>query len=160
MKAVTVQEYLEMIGGITGFISYIATDDCWIKRWPLTNSFDWEAVLDKIIEIRIFNENEELKIYRNTVDRKFYLRHICDKKCTDKSIAYVYYDEYFDESQYINLKHEGQGSAQYSIEKDKRESGEEAMLTVRYYFGKDPRTSRAFVKDWRAVGVKGELEWL
>ena len=88
------------------------------------------------------------------------MRHICDKKGIDKSRAYVYYDEYFDESQYINFKHEGQGSFQYSIEKDKQESGEEAMLTVRYYFEKDPRTSRAFVKDWRAVDVKGGSEWL
>lgn len=144
MSSVTLQEYLKKNSGIDGYISFIATDACWLRKWPLNESFDWDASEEKIREIRIFNQDEEMKLYRGTVDNQLHERHISDKAVGSQAKTAIYYRDHFDEKQYLA----------YYEEKRCPSSGNRLMLKVRYYFKQDPVTSRAYIVDWRAVCVE------
>ena len=104
-----------------------------------------EADVEKLLEIRAFDESSELKYIRSTVDAEFKGRELND---ADKL--------YFDETYYLDidtaktsvddtLLKTAIGGGKYHLPEDKK------MLKVRYYYKYDDN-GIAKKYDWRLLG--------
>lgn len=104
---------------------------------------------DKLLELRVFDENSEYRRYRSTIDKPFYERKINDQ--TDDT-------QYFDEEQYIDIdstRSEGNvrystGGGKFHLPKDKLNA---TKIVIRNYIEFDG-DGIASVCDWRIVKLK------
>ena len=137
-----------------GYVLASLTDQYVVDRWPMAyHSFVWEDMKDKVLEIRVFNEEKEIKLFRTDVGREFQMR--------TKDEEGLLVDEYMDEYQYLDIDEKrsqklftekqlvratGGGTYHLPLEEMK-----DACLQVRYYFRRDEETGVADICDWRAV---------
>lgn len=106
------------------------------------------ADIDKLLEVRVFNENGEFRAYRSMVKNDF--------KCRDINDSISFADGAFDETHYLDidstcnsqvgLKYTT-GGGSYHLP----EGVTETMLKVRYYYKFD-EDGVARKCDWRLVG--------
>ena len=90
-----VNEFIQKCDGLKdSYIIAALTDEFIVDRYPL-EKYSLDGKEDKILEIRVFNENEEYKLFRTDIGKTdFYYRHICDEVETR---------DYFDEVQYLDI---------------------------------------------------------
>lgn len=107
---------------------------------------------EKILEIRIFNQEKECRLFRLDIGKDFYERTLSDsgenKNC-------------FDEVQYLDIdtdagrERKGKGDFVISTGGGKYrlplEDIHDAKVRIRYYLGRYDETGQARVEDWRMV---------
>lgn len=165
------------------YLFAIFTDEIKCEKWPLAETKKNEIVNKKrlLLELRIFNADFEYKLLRGDMgETGFLFRYINDKerdnikifpKLTD-SEAKLLYTDFFDEYQYLDIdtdrpgmsKSEGldvyaTGGGLYHLpfENCNVEDLKFAVLKVRHYVARYPKTGKAYVCDWRCLGF-GESE--
>lgn len=139
------------------------SDEYIVERWSEEISASLEKNADKILEIRIFNEDEEHRLFRSDIGKeKFFERIIRDSE-EDRDC--------FDEVQYLDIdtvmtgnhrKKGGMvtatGGGQYKL--SVINNIHDAKIRIRYYLGRYEETGQARVEDWRMVKFiegKGEI---
>ncbi len=150
------QEFLSHAGDMTGCMLVSAADCFRVSVWPVpTESF--LAAKDRILEIRIFNEEEERKLFRPDIQSDFTARTI-----RERENRYPFFDEY----QYLDIDTK-KGQSADTMEVTATGGGryalpftdiEDARIQIRYYLDHYPETGQARIKDWRIVRFVGGHE--
>lgn len=137
---------------IEGYVFAAFTDELIIGEWK--QSMDSIAVKwDRLLELRIFNEEMEAKCYRASIGREFFER-IIDRNNEDQS-------EFYEETQILDIdtlrsKEINQetgdvlatGGGRYHLPVAMTES---VSIVTRQYIHKNEFTGQAEVFDWRLV---------
>lgn len=147
----TFKEFLEYAKYEKGYIIVSLTDEYIIDNWEIIDYKTLEEKQKKILEIRLFNKQKEIKLFRSDVSKEFYMRILDDTTVTR---------DYIEESQYLDIDTErskGQeiittGGGKYHLpfvpEKDQK-------ITIRYYLERYAESGQARVADWRVVAFEG-----
>lgn len=142
-----------------GYVFAMLTDEIVWKHWPVSQEEQKELRQkeEKLLDIRIFNKEKELRMFRGDIGRKFYGRMLED---TDKALQE---QEYFDEEQYLDI--DDQRSPElFAREKKVRATGggcyelplsgfADAKVKIRNYLGYYEESGQAYVRDWRLMEV-------
>lgn len=140
---------------------------------PLKGTEESEDSERRVLEIRIFNKECEHKLFRSKMGQSFNYRFIHDsgKEALKANEIFDFYDElqYLDidttekpEQKYENLitvQATGGGVHNLPLQVDicsgdhPFEKLEYAVLKVRHYISKYEETGKAYVCDWRCVGI-------
>lgn len=135
----------------TGWVIAALTDEYIVDKWPLQGSA-LKGKEEKVLEIRIFNQDGEMKLSRSDISRDFAFRTIFDVGVdTDPKDKY-------DELQYLDIDEKNgkssdgkvttTGGGRYNLPIGNLS---DAMIRIRYYLGKYEDTGHARVEDWRIV---------
>lgn len=123
---------------------------------------DSEALIlqneDKLIDLRIFNSNEELHVFRSDLCEDFVWRFIDDRKPISG------YENYFDEAQFLDIDTERSSRSFKENHIVKTTSGgtyhlpfdsmDGTKIVIRSYCGFYPETGTAYIRDWRIKGLR------
>jgi hypothetical protein len=132
----------------SGFIIAALTDQYVVDKWPSEERVKLENEGEKVLEIRIFDKESELKISRTEMGAELGCRVLSDADGGR---------EYFDEVQYLDIddksigagdKVRATGGGEYNLPLTKKSN---AKIRIRYYLGKYEETGQARVEDWRIV---------
>ena len=149
-----------------GFIFAICTDKILCDSWPLAGTENSDYDENLVLEIRIFDEEKEYKLFRGNMGKEFKYRLMDD--ADDESNKDTGILDYYDEIQYLDIattnkpkqdkdgltKVRATGGGEYylPIKADIKDL-EYAVLKVRYYISKYTDSGKAYVSDWRCVGL-------
>ncbi|MDO4489841.1 MAG: CRISPR-associated protein Csx19 [Lachnospiraceae bacterium] len=153
-----IEEYMEEARETVtaGYVVAALTDEYLFDTWPM-KSCSLEGKAHKVLEIRIFNQTCELKLFRTDVFRSFSCRRITAEEESRM--------DYFDQEQYLDIdtKQSRQG---FEATGTVRATGggsyhlpfptmTDVKIRIRYYLAKGD-TGQARIRDWRLVDlVKG-----
>ena len=157
----TYTEYLEKCKSLAnGYVVAAMTHRYLVDTWPMKED---EINEEKLLEVRVFNKDMDLKLFRSDISKEFTCRLINDKTGeyyaeTDKILDY---SDYSDEYQYLDIDTQ---ESKNSFKKNKmvRTTGggiyrlpmntmDDVMVQIRMYFDKYTQTGQARVFDWRVV---------
>lgn len=148
-----------------GNVIALFTDEVYVDDW---NAKKRETVKTKIqerkdslLELRIFDENREVKLFRSEINTgsKISIRVIDDNNSG--------YEDYYDENQFLDIDTtsisdsdgmwniQATGGGNYYLPQSVGEIGD-LTLKVRHYISKYPHSGKAYVMDWRCVGFEKE----
>ena len=103
----------------------------------------------KLLELRVFNNSKEWKLFRSDLGKDFYCRYEDDNEKNEGV-------DYFDEIQLLDIDttdseqmHTTAGG-RYNLPKDISDLNR-AAIRVRHYFGVDNESGQAFIRDYRLV---------
>lgn len=141
------KEFLNKTSDIKGYVLASLTDEYIVDTWPMKKS-SFVGKEDKVLEIHVFNENQEERLIRTDISKEFAYHQAIDNG-----------KEYFDECQYIDIDtlklseaKEGEvvttGGGTFNLPIDKKAG---ARLKLRYYFDKYEETGHVKLADWRMV---------
>ena len=131
-----------------GWIIAALTDEYIVDKWPLTKDI-LDGKDEKILEVRVFCDNGEMRLSRLDIGKDFFNRNIFD----DEEVR-----DHFDEVQFLDIDEKvgksgggrvfttGGGSYNLPVERIT-----DAKIKIRYYLGKYAKTGQAIVEDWRVV---------
>ena len=151
-----------------GYMIVALTDTFQIYKW------DGEEIPaipeEKMLEIRVFDIDKELKLFRSDIGKELKGWIIRDKEkepggkivsersSLDTGTDYSkIYDGQFDENQYLDIDlskgaRDGivtaTGGGKYRVPLSKLEN---ALLKIRYYLGREEESGQARIADWRMV---------
>lgn len=119
--------------------------------------FDREKLFCNALEVRMFNEQGEIKWFRSSIDKELQRREIKD----DEQM------EYWDEYQYLDIDDKKTGME--AEEKIAYATGggryplpiknyNNAQVIVRNYLSYEQETNQVYISDWRLVGFKNGEE--
>ena len=139
-----------------GWMIAALTDKYIVDSWPMIREIDWESEEVKVLEIRIFNVDKELKLSRSDIGRDFTQRKLPNSDLTD--------EESYDEIQYLDIDEDKSkkcpdgmvyttGGGKYSLPLTNVKN---AKIRIRYYWGKYEKTGQAKIEDWRLVELVEE----
>ena len=141
-------ESIELNDG-DGWILASLTDDYYVNTWSKDALKKIDK--DKALEIRVFNENIEYKLFRASIDRDFSERTLGDSEA----------ENYYDEIQYLDIdttkkiSEDGivttTGGGKYKFPFDNSKKTDGARVKIRYYLGQYEETGQARIEDWRVV---------
>lgn len=152
-----IEEIAGKFADASGFFTASQTDRYILGKWPE----DAEKIEEKkLLEIRLFNREKEVKYFRSDISKDFVLRIIDD---TVNGLQNGRdYSDYMDEEQYLDIdtkqsaktfseSHEvlTTGGGRYYLPTDRIEN---VKVKVRTYFDRYEKTGQARVFDWRIVG--------
>ena len=81
-EKISFQDFIEKLGGMTGFVAASLTDEYIIDRWPMAdNALDGKEA--KVLEVRVFNDRKEYKLFRTDIGKEFNLREISHRFKSD-----------------------------------------------------------------------------
>ena len=162
-----VKEFFENCSDVKeGFIFAICTDKIICDHWPLKGTAESEYDENLVLEIRVFNEEKEHKLFRGDMSKEFGYRLKDDSDGENKLPEGV--EDYYDELPYLDIdttkkpeqdkagltKVRATGGGEYHVPIDAVvDALEYAVLKVRHYISKYPETGKAFVSDWRCIGI-------
>ena len=113
----------------------------------------------KVLEIRVFNENRELKLVRSDIAKPFAVRCIDDAPFGPSKSYDRNYSDYYDEWQILDIDETKGRDAQECVTATgggkyflPLASLPNACVRIRHYLGKYGETGQARVEDWRVVG--------
>ena len=139
-----------------GWMIAALTDKYIVDSWPMIREIDWESEEVKVLEIRIFNVDKELKLSRSDIGRDFTQRKLPNSDLTD--------EESYDEIQHLDIDEDKSkkcpdgmvyttGGGKYSLPLTNVKN---AKIRIRYYWGKYEKTGQAKIEDWRLVELVEE----
>ena len=88
-------EYLKEADNERGYILASLTDEYIVDKWPMEYC-NLKGKEDKILEIRIFNDDKELKIYRTDIGKEFSCSIIKSKPPERQGVPRAKFDLVFD----------------------------------------------------------------
>ena len=96
LEKISASEALQMAvteaEGIKGYICAAMTDEYLVDCWPSAHNLIGKA--DKLLDLRIFNPEKEVRLFRSYVGSDFYIR-IAGPDCTGT--------DYYDEKQFLDI---------------------------------------------------------
>ncbi len=144
----------------SGYMVAAMTDAYLVDVWPMEQYKIDEA---KLLEMRVFNTEQERKLFRSDISKEFVCREIRDTAENDRD-----YSDYYDEYQYLDIDTK---RSEKSFREDRMvyttgggryhlplSSMEDVMVQIRMYFERYPETGQARVFDWRVVDFVREQE--
>lgn len=144
-------EYLKEADNERGYILASLTDEYIVDKWPMEYC-NLKGKEDKILEIRIFNDDKELKIYRTDIGKEFSCSIIKEDDYKD--------NDKVDEEQYLDIdtkktknNHEvySTGGGKYNLPLEKLN---DAKIQIRYYIDRYEESGVARVCNWRCIALK------
>ncbi|MBR6769764.1 MAG: hypothetical protein IKM28_00700 [Lachnospiraceae bacterium] len=144
---------------INGYVVASLTDEYIVDTWPMTRN-RLEGKEDKLLEVRVFDTQQEVKLFRTSMGREkaFRLRHIIDDEANTK--------ESMDEVQILDIdmkkskvlfEQSGEvyttGGGRYYLP---LKSMENAKIKIRHYLDRYEASGQARISDWRLVDFEGE----
>lgn len=155
------QEFTLLLNDIEdAYICAMTTDTFTLDVWPSFAS-ELKDLEETALEIRVFNNDLEIKIFRSDISKEFRLRKIYPDD--EKSGRY---SEYIEENQYLDID----TVRSNSFKEDKRvftttggsyklpyETMVDAKMRVRYYLEKS-ENGKAIIYDWRLVDIVKETK--
>ena len=150
-----VKEFLENAADITkGYLIASLTDQYIVDYWPM-KKYTLADKTDKILDIRIFCESEERKLFRADISREFTERSLSDENENG---------EYFDECQLVDIDETKTYETDNGYEVTTTGGGNfflpvadrkgDVYLRFRYYSGMYDMTGQSKVEKWRLVGFE------
>ena len=152
----TWENYKDQIKMSEGYAVIMLTDNFIVDRYPLSvkNEQLLEASVEqKLLDMRVFNEKIEYRLFRTDAGKEFKFCLLSDEK-----------REFFDDFHYLDIddkrseetfKKDGTvwatGGGYYGLP---LEDYHNAKVIVRNYVGYDEDTGQAYVKAWRLAGFK------
>ena len=138
-----------------GYFIAALTDELRVGVWPMADA-DYELNEEKVIEIRVFNDQKEIKIFRTDIGKEFSKVRIIDDNDLPEGMEFFSQDQYLD----IDTNRSGNvpgyvkttGGGRYFL--PIRRYSDETKVTINYYVTKDRDSGLAKVTDWRVVGFK------
>lgn len=157
-----VREFTDLCASrLTGEQSYVIaalTDEYIVNFWDPAVQEDLLRKAEKVLEIRVFNRDGEMKLFRSGMGRDFRTRWIDDRGLPGES------DHRYDEWQILDIDTTAlarcsapESSGQYVVSTGGGEyflpwpDPEDAAVRIRYYLGKYEGTGQARIEDWRIV---------
>lgn len=159
-KTMSLKEFLEEVKAFSGHALVQCTDGYHVLNWPAS---DLNLVEGKLLEIRIFNEKKEERLFRLDLGDQFYYHVTQDDSLDPKK-------DYFDQQQILDIdttqKLEGDwvastGGGKYTLPKKIFENSlGKAAILIRHYFGVTS-TGQAYIRDFRCVKfvVAKTMKW-
>lgn len=161
----TAKEFIDRHQNIEGTVIAALTDEYIVDTWPKMEHASIEGKEEKILELRIFNENEEHKLFRTDIGRAFTARMIGDRdgkpllKVNGEERDSACNWETLDEEQFLDIdtaasaalpagEVQATGGGRYHLPFERIG---DAKIKIRYYIDRYPETGQAFVADWRVV---------
>ena len=138
-----------------GYVIAMLTDHLYIQLLE-KEELDREALYKKAIEVRIFNENEEVKWFRDA-DRKLRCREIDDRK--RNMDIFTFWDEwqYLDIDERRSKPEKGiayaTGGGKYELPLN---DYTDIRIKIRNYLEYEEDTMQLYISDWRVVGFSDE----
>ena len=142
-----------------GYIIAALTDEYFVGYWPDKGDNEKHNYdnADKVLEIRVFNRDRELKLTRGDISEEFLCRCIDDANPSAAGYDLRYEDSY-DEWQILDIDETkgkdakgrvtATGGGKYYLPLGKTEN---AQILIRYYLGRYKETGQARAEDWRVV---------
>lgn len=150
-------EFVDLIGIKVPSGCFVAalTDELIIDKVTAVNKWNLCEKEGKILEIRAFDRNRELKLFRSGIGKEFVFREVCDADYDE--------DHRFTEVQVLDIDEKAghnrdgfvraTGGGRYHLP---LENTKDACIEVCYYL--DKNSVHARVVDWRIVGfVEGKV---
>lgn len=140
-----------------GIIFAMLTDEIIFEKWPLAprEKEDFREKEHKLLDVRVFNEKKEIRMFRGDIGRKLQGRVQDDEKEAADTI------DFFDEEQYLDIdsvrskelfrikgKVAATGGGCYRLP---LEGYADAKIKIRNYLEYYKPTGQAYIKDWRLV---------
>lgn len=155
----TWEDFKQQIEMSEGYAVIMLTDSFIVDRYPLSSENEKlleEALDQKLLDMRIFNENIEYRLFRTDAGKEFRISRLSDEG-----------RDFFDESQYLDVddkrseesfKRDGivraTGGGYYRLP---LESYRNAKVIIRNYVDYDENSGQAYVKAWRLAGFTMEV---
>ena len=144
----TFAEFLSAAAGMSGYMTAALTDEYIVDTFPETIN-TLEGKEDKIMEVRVFNENKEIRLFRPDVSGEFCMRVMDDSQGRPES---------FDEYQYLDIDSTVNAGGAVRIQTgggkfDLPVRSREPKIRIRYYLGKYEKTGHVRITDWRLVDL-------
>ena len=150
------EQWTEETKQMKGYVLAELTDRYIVDKWPLEKTPKLlENHRSKVLEIRVFNKEREVKLFRGDIGREFRMRTLDEK---GENV------EYYDEEQFLDIDTKrsaklfndtyevyATGGGRYHLPLT---SMKDAKIVVRYHFGKYEDSGQARIEDWRAVELK------
>ncbi len=149
----TVQEFLEQAKAKieTGGCMAALTDEYLVENWPIQ-----EALLtgkeEKLLELRIFGKQGELRLSRSIIGQAFSFRSIFDEGVEKDE------RDHYDELQYLDIDETAGKDAEGNVTatgggsyRSPVNNIRDAKIRIRYYLGKYEETGQSRIEDWRVV---------
>lgn len=120
--------------------------------------------VDKLLELRVFNEKGEYRLIRPDIGQNFRIRCIIDNKLEEQNQPISYFDKdlYLDISKVNGCMVSSANGGEYELPSGKLNIGEGMMLTIRNYLSYNDQgknaDGQARISDWRIVGFKEEVD--
>lgn len=160
-EKISFQDFIEKLGGMTGFVAASLTDEYIIDRWPMAdNALDGKEA--KVLEVRVFNDRKEYKLFRTDIGKEFNLR-VIDDNDLEPGIERIKESQYLDIDTKRSAHDEQDGGAGNGRRVYTMGGGQfflpvsnmnNAVVEIVYYIRKDEKSGEARVTDWRAAGFK------
>lgn len=165
------QELAQVLKTVDQGLSYYAaslTDRFIIGAWGDQESASLyeEAQLEKVLELRIFNTEMEMKVWRGDISEPFQIRILDDRDIitaeASSNDASATESESFEETQILDIDRARSsgpdlvrttGGGFYKLPPEIYQMNNPGLI-VRHYFDRYRQTGIAFVRDWRCVGFK------
>lgn len=143
--------------GMQGYVVAALTDEYIVDRWPMSE--DLSEKEEKILEVRVFNEEKEIKLFRTDIGKKFK-----DLRILDDSELYGKFES-FEQEQYLDIDTKRSvcddgyvfttGGGNYRLPFG---YSEESKVIIKYYMEEEPDSGMARIADWRVAGFTGIKE--
>lgn len=159
-KIETVEQFWSCADGIEkGFIFAMLTDEILWERWPMEpdERKTFQEKEEKFLDVRIYSQEREVRIFRSDIGRMFQGRSLNDQK------EEAEFQDYFDEEQFLDIddtrseelfdregKVQATGGGKYRLPLPDFRN---AKLLIRNYLGYYEESGQAYVKDWRLIDV-------
>ena len=165
------QDLAQLLKTVNQKPSYYAaslTDRFIIGAWgdPDSRSLYEEEQLEKVLELRIFNTDMEMKVWRGDISEPFQIRILDDRNTTTSkktsNNASATESESFEETQILDIDRfrssgpnlvRTTGGGFYKLPPEIYQMKNPGLI-VRHYFDRCQQTGIAFILDWRCVGFK------
>ena len=141
------QEFLSEAANMSDKACYTAelTDRYLIGRWSQKQEID----TDKLLEIRVFDQEKEVKLFRRDIGEKFHCRTIVDKSDDpDRFDVLQLLDKDGSKSRGTHYYTTGGGEYEFSVTDTELKY---PAVRIRYYLQYYPETGQAYIADWRCV---------
>ena len=138
-----------------GFVFAMLTDEILWERWPLESDRRklFQEKEEKLLDIRVYNREREVRVSRSDIGRKFLGRNLNDGKESSE------WQDYFDEEQFLDIDDE-RSKELFAVEGKVQATGggryplplpdfRNAKVLIRNYVGYYEESGQAYVKDWR-----------
>ena len=151
------EQWEKAVNQMTGYVLAELTDNYVVDVWPSEHMRELlETQKWKVLEIRVFNSEKEMKLFRGDIGSTFRLRTL-DESGKDT-------EDYYDEEQYLDIDTRRSaelfqrsqdvyttGGGQYHLPLNRMN---EARIMIRYHIGKYEDSGQARIEDWRVVDFK------
>lgn len=142
-----------------GFLFAMLTDEIVWESWPFSSGKRdiFRKKEGKLLDIRIFNKEKEVRMFRGDIGRKLQGRSVDDGKDIPDRL------EYFDEEQYLDID-DKRSEEVFAREKKVVATGggcyslplqgfADAKVKLRNYLGYYEETGQVYVRDWRLMDL-------